>query len=89
MDYGLEIILACESGIKELKAIINYTRQIQTTQDNAMRQLYTNNRADELPHIQNIVVAITAMLNGEEPTAAAQMDETNGGNKEGAEGAEK
>ena len=74
MDYGNEIILACTSGIKELEAIMDYTQKIQSTQNDAMRQVYTDNRADELPHIQNLVVAITAMLSGEEPTAAAQMD---------------
>jgi len=82
MDYGLEIIIACESCIKELKAIINYTRQIQSTQNDAMKSVYTNNRADELPHLQNLTIAITAMLNGEEPAAAAQMD---GAEKQGGE----
>ena len=74
MDYGNEIILACEAGIKELDAIKDYTMKIQSTSNDDMRTLYTNNRADELPHIQNVVVALTAMLNGEEPTTAAQMD---------------
>ena len=74
MDYGTEIILACEAGIKELEAIKEYTMKLQVSQNPAMQQVYTDNRMDELPHIQNLVVAITAMLNGEEPTAAAQMN---------------
>lgn len=78
MDYGNEIILACEAGIKELEAIKDYTLKILSTTNDEMKTLYTNNRADELPHIQNVAVAITAMLNGEEPTAAAQMDEDGG-----------
>jgi hypothetical protein len=73
-DYSAEIILACQSGIKELKAIIDYTEKLQSTINENMRLLYTDNRSDELPHIQNLVVALTAMLNGEEPTVAAQMD---------------
>jgi len=74
-----EIMFACEAGIKELEAIYDYSAKILSTQSEAMKTTYTNNRADELPHIQNLVVAITAMLNGEEPTAAAQMDEDDTG----------
>jgi len=77
-----EIILACETGIKELEAIADYTRKIMATENQAMGTLYRNNRADELPHIQNVVVSITAMLNGEEPVAAAQMDEDDAGGED-------
>jgi len=83
MDMGQEIILACEAGIKELDAIMDYTRKISCSQSDAMKAVYTDNRADELPHIQNLVVALTAMLNGEEPTAAAQMDGEKGSGDEG------
>jgi hypothetical protein len=74
LDYETEIILACEAGCKELEAIRDYTYKLIESKNDAMRAVYTDNRMDELPHIQNIVVALTAMLNGEEPTAAAQMD---------------
>ncbi|MDR1687283.1 MAG: hypothetical protein LBS21_01565 [Clostridiales bacterium] len=74
MDLNREIILACESGIKELEAIRDYTEKLNCTQSEEMRQVYTDNRMDELPHIQNLVVALTALLNGEEPAISAQMD---------------
>ena len=85
MEYGNEIIFACEAGIKELEAIKDYTQKILSTQNDAMRQVYTDNRMDELPHLQNLSIAITAMLNGEEPKTAAQMDgvAANDGNKGG------
>ena len=67
MENGNEIILACASGIKELESIMGYTQRIQSTQNENMRQLFTDNRANLLPHIQNIVVALTEMLDGEEP----------------------
>lgn len=86
MDYANEIILACEAGIKELEAIKDYTMKLQATQNDEMKTLYTNNRADELPHIQNIVVALTEMLDGEEPAEAAQMDDTGGGDGKGGDG---
>jgi len=73
-DFNREIILACDSGIKELKAIRDYTRRLMETQNGYMRDIYTDNRLDELPHIQNIVVALTAMVSGEEPKVAARMD---------------
>ena len=76
MDFSNEIILACEAGIKELNAIADYTHKTQLSQNENMKQIYSDNRLDELPHIQNLVVALTAMLNGEEPGAATQMDET-------------
>ncbi len=82
MEYENEIILACQSGIKELNAIIDYTQKIQMSQNEVMKAIYTDNRRDELPHIQNLAVAITAMLNGEEPSAAEQMDGKNGGGGE-------
>jgi len=74
MNFANEIILACEAGIKELDAIKDYTEKIRGTLDPNMRKLYTDNRADELPHIQNIVVALTEMLNDDEPTVASRMD---------------
>ena len=76
MDYGDEIIRACASCIKELEAIMDYTAKIQSTQNDAMKSIYMDNRSDELPHLQNLTIALTAMLNGEEPVAAAQMDGT-------------
>ena len=88
MDYENEIILACEAGIKELDAIKDYTMKLQATANEDMRQLYTNNRADELPHIQNIIVALTAMLNGDEPAAAAQMDDAEPTPPSGEDGGE-
>ena len=74
MDYNREIIGACHSIVKEAEAILDYTHRLMETQSDAMRRVYADNRMDELPHIQNLVVAITAMLNGEEPAIAAQMD---------------
>ena len=86
IDVNREIRLACEAGIKELEAIKDYSERLCYTQSEPMKKIYTDNRMDELPHIQNITVALTALLNGEEPDAAAQMDgggeETNGGKSE-------
>jgi len=79
MDFNREIIGACHSIVKEAEAIIDYTHRLNETQSDAMRQVYSDNRMDELPHIQNLVVALTALLNGEEPDAAAQMDEDESG----------
>ena len=73
MDYSREIILACEAGKKELDAIKNYTEKLEETYNSAMREIYKDNRLDELPHIQNIVVAITAMINGKEPVKAEEI----------------
>jgi hypothetical protein len=69
-----EIAIACEQGIKELEAILAYTQALGQTQIEDMRTIYLDNRRDELPHIQNIVVALTAMLRGQQPDAAARMD---------------
>jgi hypothetical protein len=74
-DFDQEIILACTSGIKELEAIMDYTQKIQSTQSDDMKQVYTDNRADELPHLQNLAVALTAMVNSEDPAVAARMDD--------------
>jgi predicted house-cleaning noncanonical NTP pyrophosphatase (MazG superfamily) len=74
LNFANEIILACEAGIKELDAIKDYTEKIRSSMSEDMRKLYTDNRMDELPHIQNIVVALTEMLNGDEPEQAARMD---------------
>jgi hypothetical protein len=68
-----EILLACTSGIKELEAIHDYTQKIIQTENDDMKEIYTDNRHDELPHIQNIVIAITAMVNGESPKIAEKV----------------
>ena len=73
MDYNNEIILACEAGIGELQAIANYTKQLMQSESDDMKALFENNRRDELPHIQNMVIAITAMVNGESPKAAEEV----------------
>ena len=67
MDFSKEIILACEAGIKALGAIKDYTKRMATTENDAMYTIYADNRLDVLPHIQNQVASITAMLKGKEP----------------------
>ena len=86
MNFFGEILGICDSIIKEAKAIKDYTLRLNETQSDAMRRIYTDNRFDELPHIQNLVVALTQMLNGEEPDAAAQMDEGGDGEEGGDDG---
>ena len=78
MNFANEIILACEAGIKELEAIKDYTEKIRGSLSEDMRKLYTDNRMDELPHIQNLVVALTEMLDGDNPSEAARMDAKGG-----------
>ena len=79
MDFNREIHGLCDSIVKEAEAIKDYTRQLDNTQSEDLRTVYTNNRMDELPHIQNLVIALTAMLNGEAPFIASQMDENDAG----------
>ena len=74
MDFSKEIILACEAGIKVLDAIKDYTKRMSTTENDVMHTIYADNRLDVLPHIQNQVVSITAMLNGKEPMATEALD---------------
>lgn len=72
--YENEIILACTSAIKELEAIQDYTEKLQQSKNEDMKAVYTDNRKDELPHIQNLVIAITAMVQGENPAVAKEVD---------------
>jgi len=71
--YNAEIILACEAGIGELTAISDYTKQIMQSSNDDMKALFTDNRRDEIPHIQNMTLAITAMVNGESPKVAQEV----------------
>ncbi|GHU51747.1 hypothetical protein AGMMS49975_06160 [Clostridia bacterium] len=71
--YENEILLACTSGIKELEAIADYTQKLIESESDEMKAIYTDNRRDELPHIQNIVIAITAMVSGESPKIAEEV----------------
>ncbi|GHU91248.1 hypothetical protein FACS1894202_12350 [Clostridia bacterium] len=68
-----EILLACTSGIKELEAIHDYTQKLLQSENNDMKAIYTDNRRDELPHLQNLCIAITAMVNGESPKIAEEV----------------
>jgi hypothetical protein len=83
MDFDKEIIIACKQLISEATAIIDYSEAIIASENDAMKNVYRDNRGDELPHVQNIAVALTAMLNGEEPTEAENMDE--GGDENGGD----
>ena len=67
MDFSKEIILVCEASIKVLDAIKDSTKRMATTENDAMYTIYADNRLDMLPHIQNQVASITAMLKGKEP----------------------
>ena len=74
MDFSKEIILACEAGIKVLDAIKDYTKRMATTENDAMYTIYADNRLDVLPHIQNQVASITAMLKGKEPVSGVELE---------------
>jgi len=74
MDFSKEIILACEAGIKVLDAIKDYTKRMATTENDAMYTIYADNRLDVLPHIQNQVASITAMLRGKEPISNVEFE---------------
>jgi hypothetical protein len=74
--FGYEILLACTSGIKELEAIADYTQKIISSENDDMKAIYADNLRDELPHVQNLVIAIiaiTAMVNGESPKIAEEV----------------
>jgi hypothetical protein len=73
MNYEHEIALACTSGIKELEAILDYTQKLLSSENDDMKAIYADNRRDELPHIQNLVIAVTAMVNGESPKIAEEV----------------
>ena len=73
MDFSKEIILACEAGIKVLDAIKDYTKRMTHTENDAMHMIYADNRLDVLPHIQNQVASITAMLKGKEPATSVGL----------------
>jgi len=74
MDFSKEIILACEASIKVLDTIKDYTKRMTTTENDAMHTIYADNRLDVLPHIQNQVASITAMLRGKEPIATETFE---------------
>jgi len=74
MDFSKEIILACEVGIKVLDAIKDYTKRMATTENDVMHTMYADNRLDVLPHIQNQVASITAMLKGKEPATCVELE---------------
>ena len=75
MNFSKEIILACEVGIKVLDTIKDYTKRMGATENDVMLETYADNRLDVLPHIQNQVVSITAMLNGKEPISSEEFEE--------------
>jgi len=64
----------CKQIIAEVTAIVEYTDSIEAVTDDTIKGIFTEVRFDELSHLQKHVIALTAMLNGEEPEAAAQMD---------------
>ena len=74
MDFSKEIILACEASIKVLDTIKDYTKRMATTENDAMHTIYADNRLDVLPHIQNQVASITAMLKGKEPKTSVERE---------------
>jgi hypothetical protein len=47
-------------------------KKLIESENEDMKAIYADNRRDELPHIQNIVIAITAMVNGESPKVAEE-----------------
>jgi rubrerythrin len=65
----------CKQLIDEATAIIKYTDSIDAAESDALKAVFTETRHDELAHVQKLTVALTALLNGEEPEAAAQMDD--------------
>jgi hypothetical protein len=47
--------------------------------DITLISVFAEDRNDELSHLQKLVVALTEMLSGEEPTEAEKMDDAGGG----------
>ena len=75
MNFSKEIILACEVGIKVLDTIKDYTKRMESTENDVMRETYADNRFAVLPHIQSQIVSITAMLYGKEPISSDEFEE--------------
>jgi hypothetical protein len=75
-NYNPDIINTCKQLQSEAQAIIDYTEGIQSAESENLRAVFIDNRMDELPHVQDLTVALTALMNGEEPTAAEKMDDT-------------
>ena len=69
-----EIIEVSKQIAEEAKAICEYSESIEAVEDEALISIFEEIRKDELEHLQKLTIAITQMLNGEEPAAAAQMD---------------
>ncbi len=44
LDSNFEIILACDTGIKALEAIKEYSEKLRATQSEPLKKIYTDNR---------------------------------------------
>jgi hypothetical protein len=74
MGVGAGLEFLCPWGWFFYFTFVALNNWYQIPKNDSMKAIYTDNRKDELPHAQNLVLALTAMLNGEEPTAALEID---------------
>jgi hypothetical protein len=68
------IIGMCRQISDEAQAIMSYSSGIDAAMDETLIAIYHELRMDELGHLQKLAIALTEMLDGKEPTAAAKMD---------------
>ena len=78
MDSAV-IMQLCENLADESKAISDYTQAISLVEDVSAKALFAEIRNDELGHAQKLLVALTEVLGGNEPVAAANMDDDTSG----------
>ena len=70
----MEIRETCKQIIAEAQAILDYTDSIAAVRDASLTAVFTETRADELAHLQKLVVALTELMSGDEPAQAELMD---------------
>ena len=64
----------CKQIIEEANAIIAYTDSIEITTGQSLRSVFTETMTDELSHLQKLIVALTEIFDGDEPTSAEEME---------------
>ena len=72
----------CKNIGDEAQAISDYTKGIALVTDKKVQSIFAEIRNDELGHLQKLTVALSEVLNGKEPTVAANMDTDGGGGDE-------
>jgi len=64
----------CKQIIAEANAVIGYTDSIDNSKSKALKATFAEDMKDEVSHLQKLVVALTEVIDGKEPTIAEKMD---------------